>query len=88
MSNSKSNGTHFKWTIRQFSVIAHRHDEIHAIDADSLPPAFAGAVSDPLPGNVGPDLVFHPGFYLVANPAGFPRKNQGRFAFERQHTYT
>src|SRR5579864_9507021 len=67
---------HFKWPVCKFAVVAHSHDEIHAINADTLPSAFPRAVSDPLPGNIGPDMIFYPRLDLVPNPTGFPRKDR------------
>ena len=76
-------GDEFERTMREFAVIAHGHDEIHAEDADALPFALDGAIAQPLAGNVGPDLIFHPRLFLVADPAGFAGKNERRLAFER-----
>src|SRR5580704_18026429 len=76
---------HLEWTVCQFAVIAHGHDEIHAINADSLPSEFPYPLRDPLAGNIGPHMLFHPRFDFVADPTGLPRKHQGGFAFERQH---
>src|SRR5262249_25305060 len=74
-----------KPALRQLAVIADRHDEIHAVNADPLPAALPGTIGNPLAGNFGPDVVLDPGFDLVADPAGFPGEDQGRFAFERQY---
>ena len=40
-------------------------------------------VAQPLAGNVGPDLIFHPRLSFVADPASFAREDQRGFAFER-----
>src|SRR5271166_1591947 len=76
---------HFEWTVFQFTVVAHRHDEIHAVHAYSFPPAFPCLLRDPLTWNLGPDVVLHPWFCFVANPSRLARKDQCWFAFERQH---
>ena len=69
--------------MRRFTVVADGHNEVHPKSADALPFALDGAVAQPLAGNVGPDLIFHPWLLLVPDPASFARKDERRFVFER-----
>src|SRR6266852_6395879 len=75
-------GHEFERTLREFTVVADSHDEVHPKRADALPFALDGAVSQPPAGDVGPDLIFHPGLLLVTDPASFARKDKRRFVFE------
>src|SRR5260221_10239077 len=69
--------------LREFTVVADGHNEVHPKSADALPLALDSAVAQPLTGNVGPDLIFHPWLLLVTDPASFARKDERRFVFER-----
>src|SRR5271166_981028 len=76
-------GHQFEWTLRQFAIVANRHDEVHAERTDAFPLALGGTFAQPLAGNVGPNLIFHPRFFLVADPSSFAGKDKRGFAFER-----
>ena len=68
----------------QLAVVAHGHDEVHAVDANAFPFALLGTFADPTPWNIRPDLVFNPGLRLVANPARLAREYQRGFVFQRE----
>src|SRR5208282_405176 len=76
-------GHEIEYTLREFAIVANRHDEVQPKRADALPFALDGALAQPLAGNLRPDLIFHPGLVLVADPARFARKNQRGLIFER-----
>src|SRR6202521_5032586 len=75
-------GYKFERTLREFAIVADGHDEVHPESANALPLALDGAVTQPLAGNVRPDLIFHPRLLFVADPASFARKDERRFVFE------
>src|ERR1700675_1356788 len=76
-------GHKFERTLRQFTVVADGHDEVHPKSANTLPFPLGGAIAQPPAGNVGPDLIFYPGLLLVTDPASFARKDERGFVFER-----
>src|SRR5262249_7174137 len=46
------------------------------------------SIAQPFAGDVGPDLIVHPGLFLVADPAGFAREHKCGLAVHRnQHVY-
>src|SRR5205807_4850185 len=74
----------FHRRLGQFTVVANRHDEIHAVYTDSFPARLLGAVAYPSAWDFWPDLIFDPGLGFVADPAGFTRKDQRGLARQRQ----
>ena len=58
-------GNQFERTLCQFAIIAHGHDEIHAVDADALPSAFAARAREiHWPGTSGQTWSFTQGLFL------------------------
>src|SRR5258705_551089 len=51
----------------------------------TLPLLVKRALSHPLPGKLGPNLILDPGLFLVADPAGFQGKNQSDLALLREN---
>src|SRR3989441_4021314 len=74
----------FKLSVAKLAIITNRHDEVHSIDTNSFPATLAATLADPLTGDIRPDLIFDPGLGFIANPAGFAREDQSRFALERK----
>ena len=68
----------------QLAVIAHRHDEIHPVNADALPASIERALAQPLAWHFGPDVVADPGLGFVADPTRFGGKDDRQVALERQ----
>src|SRR5258708_31190297 len=76
----------FEGAAWQFAIIANGHDEIQAIDRDSLPAVFFGFFAEPLSGDFRPDFFANEGSFLVTNPACLARENENGIAGERnQH---